>query len=152
MAYVTAEARQNLLDEIAGAIDEIARALAELGAAYELLDEHSGDRMEAQLFRPAQSAYGKAKKTHAEFAARYGLPTRAFAQPGSTSASRDARTHLQRAVESIEEAEDLLIDLQDSGMPSEVGDPQLRSGIADVRSLLGELEAQAPQFLRTLGR
>jgi hypothetical protein len=152
MAYVTAEARQRLLDEVAGSIEELARALAALGAAYDLLDEHSADRLEEQLFRPAQSAFGKARRTHAEFAARYGLPSRTFEQPSAGAHARDPREYLRRAIESIEEAEDLFVDLQDSGMPVEVGDAQLRAGIAEIRGLLAQLESRAPQFMRTLGR
>jgi hypothetical protein len=72
MAYVTAEARQELLDAIADATDEIGLALAILGTAYEQLDDHSADTLEEQLFRPVQSAYGRAKRTHAGFAERYG--------------------------------------------------------------------------------
>jgi hypothetical protein len=54
MAYVTNEARQHLLDGIADATDEIGAALAALGAAYEQLDEHTADRLDAELFRPVQ--------------------------------------------------------------------------------------------------
>ena len=41
MTYVAAEARQQLLDTLAEATDALARALAALGAAYELLDERA---------------------------------------------------------------------------------------------------------------
>ena len=47
MAYTTAEARQQLLDDLAHAVDEIGVALAALGGAYELLDEHTADRLAA---------------------------------------------------------------------------------------------------------
>jgi hypothetical protein len=70
IAYVTNEARQDLLDGIADTIDEIGAALAALGAAYEQLDEHTADRPEAELFRPVQVAYGRAQRTHAAFAER----------------------------------------------------------------------------------
>ena len=56
MAYASKEARQDLLDTIADAIDEVAVALAALGAAYEQLDERSADELEEQLFRPVQVA------------------------------------------------------------------------------------------------
>src|SRR5919108_2114460 len=78
MAYGTHEARQELLGAIARAIDEIAVALAALGAAYEQLDERTAARLEEQLFRPVQAAYGRLKRTHASFAERHGLPRRAF--------------------------------------------------------------------------
>ena len=76
MSYTNAEARQDLLDAVAEAIDELAVALAALGAAYEQLDEHHADELEAQLFRPVQVAYGRAKRTHTGFAERSGLPVR----------------------------------------------------------------------------
>jgi len=152
MTYIAAEARQRLLDEIADAIDELGRALSALAAAYELLDERSADRMEEMLFGPVQKAYGRAKRTHAEFAARHRLPGRDFAQPSAGPISRDPRDYLQRSVEAVEEAEDLFVELQDSMMPVQVGDPELRAGLADVRGLVAQAEAAAPQFLRALGR
>ena len=65
MSYTSAEARQELLDGFAVAIERIGLALAALGAAYEQLDEYNADRLEAQLFGPVQLAYGRAKSTHA---------------------------------------------------------------------------------------
>jgi hypothetical protein len=37
-------------------------------------------------------------------------------------------------------------------MPVEVGDPELRAGLAEVRELLGDVRARAREFVRTLGR
>jgi hypothetical protein len=37
-------------------------------------------------------------------------------------------------------------------LPVEVGDPQLRAGLAAVRELIGGLRAQARELVRTLGR
>jgi hypothetical protein len=34
----------------------------------------------------------------------------------------------------------------------EVGDPELRAGLAEVRELLGAVSARAREFTRTLGR
>jgi hypothetical protein len=87
VAYITAEARQQLLDDMAGAIEALGAALADLGAAYELLDEQTADRVEEQLFRPVQQAYGRAKRTYAEFAGRYSLNVRDFppGRPGAAS-------------------------------------------------------------------
>ena len=78
MAYNTAEARQELLDDVAEAIDDLSVALAALGEAFEQLDDYNAERLEEELFRPVQRAYGRAKRTHAEFAGRYGLPTQSF--------------------------------------------------------------------------
>jgi len=57
MAYSAAEARQEILDRTAEAADHLGAALAALGAAYELVDEATGDRLERALFRPVQVAY-----------------------------------------------------------------------------------------------
>jgi hypothetical protein len=147
-----AEVRQELLDGIGDAIDELATGLAALGAAYELLDERSADRLEEELFGPVQKAYGRAKRTYGDFAARYGLAARAFEQPASSSGSRDVRRFLDRAVEAVDESEEILIDLQDSGRPVEYGDAELRAGLAGVRDLVGNVRASARLFTRTLGR
>ena len=56
-------------------------ALASLTEAYEMLDESTGDRVEQELFRPVQMAYGRAKRTHAEFAERHQLVGREFEAP-----------------------------------------------------------------------
>ena len=152
MAYVTGEAREDLLQAVADAIDEIGLALAALGAAYELLDERSADRLEEELFRPIQVAYGRAKRTHAGFAERYGLAGRTFTQPSPGAPSQGVKSFLERAVDAVGEADDILADLQDSMRPVEVGDAELRAGLAEVRELVGRLRGQAREFIRTLGR
>src|SRR3954454_24512785 len=78
MPYSTAEARQQLLDDIAVATEDIGVALAVLTEAYAHLEEGMAARMEEELFRPVQVAYGRARRTHTGFAERHGLPTRAF--------------------------------------------------------------------------
>ena len=152
MAYITAQARQQLLDDVAEAIEHVGMALAALGAAYELLDERSADRLEDELFRPVQSAYGRAQRTHSAFAARYGLLGRKFAQPSPGLPSQGVRGFLERAVGSVDEAEATLVELQDSMRPVDVGDPELRAGLAEVRELVGNLRARAREFMRTFGR
>jgi hypothetical protein len=62
------------------------------------------------------------------------------------------RALVDRAVEDIAAADDLLADLQDSMRPVEVGDAELRAGLADVRARLGPLPEAARDFIRTLGR
>jgi hypothetical protein len=153
MPYGTREARQELLDEIARAIDELAVALAALGAAYEQLDEHTADRLEEQLFRPVQVAYGRLKRTHAAFAQRHGLPAREFAPAAAPGLpSQGVRGFLDRAQEAVEDADAVLSELQDSMRPVEVGDPPLRAGLAEVRALLADLTARARELVRVLGR
>jgi hypothetical protein len=141
-----------MLDTLGDAVDEIAAALAALGEAYEALSTGPGDRLEEALFRPVQAAYGRAKKTHAGFAQRQGLPPRVFvpAKPGRPSTG--IRGFIDEAVDSVGEADRVLAELQDSMMPVEVGDPELRAGLSEVRELLGDVRVQAREFVRTLGR
>jgi hypothetical protein len=152
MAYIAGEARQELLDTIAAATDELGVALAALGAAYEQLDEHSGDRLEEKLFRPVQVAYGRAKRTHAGFAERHGLPGRSFEPASAGLPSQGVKGFLDRALEAVGVADHMLAELQDSMRPVEVGDPELRAGLAEVRELVGGVSGQGREFLRTFGR
>jgi hypothetical protein len=152
MTYVSQEARQRLLDSIAEATDLLGAALAALGDAYEQLDEASADRLEAELFRPVQVAYGRARRTHAGFAERHQLPGREFQPAGSGAPSHGVRGFLEMALENVEEADYELAELQDSLMPVEVGDAELRAGLAEVRELIGVLPDRAREFLRVFGR
>ena len=152
MAYSTADARQQLLDQVAAAADEVGVALAALGEAYELLDEATGDRLEEQLFRPVQTAYGRVKRTHAEFAGRHGLPGRAFEPAVRGLPSQGVRGFVDGAVEALARADQTLGTLQDSMLPVEVGDAELRAGLSEVRRLLGDVPGRARQFVRVLGR
>jgi hypothetical protein len=152
MAYVTREAREELLGIIAEAIDEIGVALAALGAAYEQLDERAGDRLEEQLFRPVQVAYGRAQRTHTGFAERHGLATRTFEPATPGVPSQGVASFLERAVDAVATADEMLIELQDSMRPVEVGDAELRAGLAEVRALIEELPDRARLFMRSFGR
>jgi hypothetical protein len=152
MAYTSAEGRQELLDTLAGVIEQIGSALSDLGAAYEQLDERNADRLEAELFGPVQVAYGRAKSTHAGFAARQGLTSRAFEAPSPGIPSTGARGFIDGAVNAVAEADSALSALQDSSLPTEVGDMELRAGLTDVRELLGGVRQRARELERTLGR
>ncbi len=152
MSYLADDARQELLDAIAEAIDELGVALAALGDAYEQLDEHSADTLESELFRPVQVAYGRAQRTYGAFAARYRLRSRSFepVQPGRPSTG--VKGFLEQAVEQVGFAEQSLAELQDSLRPVEVGDPELRAGLGEVRSLLADLAPRAERFVSRFGR
>jgi hypothetical protein len=152
VSYNAREARQELLDTLSDSIDEIAAALAALGGAYEQLSTVPADKLEEELFRPVQAAYGRAKRTHAGFAERQGLPDRTFAPANEGLPSTGIRGFVDSAVDSVAEADAILSELQDSMMPVEVGDPELRAGLAEVRELLGEVRGRAREFVRTLGR
>jgi len=153
MTYTSDEGRRELLAATAEAADAIGVAIAALGAAYELVDEDTADRLEAELFAPAQAAYGRLKRGHAEFAARTGLAAHAFAPaPEPSAPSTGAHGYVEEAAEAAERADDVLSELQDSMLPVEVGDPELRAAIADVRTRLAAVPAGAGELLRTLGR
>ncbi len=153
MTYTSDEGRRELLAATAEAADAIGVALTALGAAYELVDDDTGDRLESGLFAPAQAAYGRMKRGHAEFAARAGLAAHAFAPaPEPSAPSSGAHGFVEEAAEAAERADDILSELQDSMLPVEVGDPELRATIADVRTRLAEVPAGAHELLRTLGR
>lgn len=152
MAYITAEARQQLLDALAGAADEIGVALASLGEAFEQLDDYNADKLETELFGPIQLAYGRAKRTHAGFADRYELPSRAFEPAVPGHPSQGVRGFLDHAAHAAGEADATLATLQDSMLPVEVGDAELRAGLAEVRSLLAGLPGRTREFVRLLGR
>src|SRR5947209_8093398 len=129
MAYTSESARAQLLDQLAEAVDHLAAALAILGEAYEQVDEHTAELLEEQLFRPVQGAYGRARRTHSEFAQRYGLSARAFAAGSPGAHSADPRVHLERAITAIEQADQVVAEMQDSMLPVEVGDRELRGGL-----------------------
>jgi hypothetical protein len=152
MAYASQQARQDLLASVAEAIDELGRALAALGDAYDLLDERTADLLEEQLFRPLQAAYGRAQRTHAAFAARHDLEGRSFEPTGPGAPSRGVREFVETAADAVTEADDILAELQDSMLPVEVGDAELRAGLAEVRELLDPLPQRAEQLLRGFGR
>lgn len=152
MTYTTADARQGLLDTVAVAIEQLGLALAALGEAYEQLDEQSAERLESELFRPVQIAYGRAQRTYAGFAERHSLPARTFAPATPGAPSSGARGFIDSAVDAVASADHALSELQDSMAPVEVGDAELRDGLREVRELIGRLSASARNFVRTLGR
>ena len=152
VAYSTAEARQELLDDVAAATDDLGAALAALGEAYEHLDDATGDRLEEALFRPVQVAYGRAKRTHAEFAQRVGVPGRTFVQPEPGHPSQGVKGFIDSAVSATTRADDRLSALQDSLRPVDVGDAELRAGLSEVRRLIDGVPARARDLTRVIGR
>jgi hypothetical protein len=152
MVRSTAEARQQLLDAIGEATEAIGTALVYLGAAHEQLDEHNADKLEEELFRPVQLAYGRARRTHAQFAARHGLASRNFEPPSPGLPSTGARGFIDAAVTAVGRADSTLATLQDSLLPVEVGDAELRAALAGLREMVGGLDDRAHDLVRTLGR
>ena len=152
MAYVAAEARQQLVDDLGRAVDELNMALAALGAAYEQLDEQSADRLEEQLFLPVQAAYAAARRTLGGFAERHGLESRTFESASAGLPSQGVKGFLENAVEAVGKADGAIAEIQDSMMPVEVGDTELRAGLAEVREAVGAVRIRAREFVRTFGR
>jgi hypothetical protein len=144
--------RQELLDGLRDAITELEFATASLGEAYELLDTASADRMEEQLFRPLQLASGRAKRTAAAFAERSGLDAPVPGTDSLAHPSSGARAFIDAAVQAAGRADLALIELQDSPWLVEVGDTELRAGVADVRLHLSGVAGAAREFSRVLGR
>lgn len=152
MAYTNESARRQLLDDLAEAVEQLAVALATLGEAYDELDEQTADTLERQLFRPVQSAYGRARRTHSEFAQRHQLPDRRFEGGSPGVHSGDPRVYLERAVEAAERADQVIAGMQDSLLPVEVGDRELRDGLTETRELIAQVPARGRALLRTIGR
>lgn len=152
MAITAREARERILEELGAAVDGTAFAVACLGAAYEQLSVMAADRLEAELYRPVQKAYGRGKRTHDQFAERCGLPGREFDSPSAGRPSQGVKAFVEGALHAAAAADHRIAELQDSMLPIESGDAELRAGLAEVRDLLGELPGAARDFLRTLGR
>jgi hypothetical protein len=152
MSYTTAEGREQILGDLAAAIEQIAESLAALGEAYEQLDEQSADALERDLFRPVQSAYGRAQRTYTEFAARHDLPGRTFAPASPGHPSQGVKGFLESAVDAVARADGELATLQDSMLPIEGGDPELRAGLEQVRTLIGTIRGRAHELVRRFGR
>jgi hypothetical protein len=152
VAYTTIEGRQRILDELGAAADEIAVALALLSEAYEHLDEQAAERLEEELFQPLQAAYGRAKRVHGGFAGRHELGGRTFQTPSPVAPSNGPKDLIEAAVEATTKADGMLAELQDSMLPVEVGDVELRAGLSEVRELVGGTRGRAREVTRTLGR
>ena len=152
MVQTTVEARRELLDAVAQATDALGLALASLGAAYEQLDEVRADELEERLFRPVQLAYGRARRIHSGFAERHALASRSFEPPSPGLASIGVRGFIDNAVAAIGRADGAIVSLQDSLLPVEVGDPELRAALAELRELVAGLADRARELARTIGR
>lgn len=152
MAITAREAREKILEDLGSAVDHLALAVACLGEAYDLLTVGPADRLESDLYRPVQKAFGRCKRTHSGFAERSGLPAREFASPAPGRPSQGVKSFLERALVATAEADRAVADLQDSMLPIESGDAELRAGLTEVRELLGGAPTATREFLRTLGR
>ena len=149
----TLEAREEIVAELGRSIDRIALATACLGQAYELLDETTADRLEGALFRPG-AARLRAREADAGGVRRRGstCPSAPLEQPSAGVPSQGVKRFVERGGEAAADADRVLAELQDSMLPIEAGDAELRAGLAEVRELLAEVPAAVREFLRTFGR
>jgi hypothetical protein len=152
MPYTNLAARQQLVDSLSAATAELADAIAALGEAHEQLDDQQADRLEEELFRPLQRAYARARRTQEGFAARYSLPLQDAEPPVIGVPSTGVKGFVELAVAAVVRADNELAAIQDSLMPIEVGDPELRAGLTEIRQLVNGLSHRARAFLRTFGR
>lgn len=151
MSFTNAEGRSQLLDEVTGAVGDLGVAIQCLSEAYEALDDDTADRLEEQIFRPVQGAYGRLRRTRTAFAARYGLED-GLGEMESDVGVHDPRTYIERALDAVQAADQRIAELQDSMLPVDVGDPEVRAGLSETRSLIGDVPARGRLILRTLGR
>jgi hypothetical protein len=152
MSYTTQEGRDRILRDLSEATGQIELALSYLTDAYELVDEGVADRLESELFAPVQAAFALARRTRSEFTRRYSL---ADADSDATHAGarpHQARGLIEGAAEAIEQADHWIAELQDSMLPVEVGDPELRAGLSETREVMATMPAHARELVRTLGR
>jgi hypothetical protein len=152
MAQTMVEARQQILDDLAGALDQLGLAVASLSEAFEQLAVDPADKLEADLYRPVQRAYGRGKRTHAQFAERVGLQGDTFEPPSAGPSSQGVKELVQRMAAALADADRRVAELQDTMLPIEAGDAELRAGLGEVRELLEPVPRAAAMFLRSLGR
>ncbi len=146
------DARQQLLNSVGQAADQLAQALALLTEAFEQLDDQQAERLEEALFRPVQRAYGRAKRSCAAYAERNAMAAPTLTAPTPPAPSLGVKGLIDNAVELVGEVENELVMLQDSLMLVELGDADLRAGLAEVRQALAGVFDDARAFVRTFGR
>ena len=146
------EARRQILDELGQAVDQLAVAIDALGEAYEAADERTAETLETELFRPVQGAYGRARRTRSGFAERHQLELDTPPGAAAGAPSGDPRVHLERAIAALEQADQVIAEMQDSMLPVEVGDRELRDGLTAVRELIAAAPGEARGLVRLSGR
>ena len=155
MAYVTSEARQELLDEVARATDGSASRWRR--SALPTSSSTSADRRPAGgAAVPARAGRVRPRPAHLCRVRRApaGSPAATFAAPQSAGLpSQGVRGFIERASGRGRRGADVILaDLQDSMRPVEVGDAELRAGLAEVRELLGDGAREARELMRMFGR
>jgi hypothetical protein len=151
VSYTTESGRQQILEDAAAAAYPLNSALAAIAEIYDHLDEPTADRMETIVFKPLQGGYGQLRRTLTEFAARSGLEPPLFGEPPVALPS-GAHAVLEQIAEWAQQADQMIAELQDSLLPVEVGDPELRAGLSGMRTQIASVPGACVSLLRTLGR
>ena len=99
-----------------------------------------------------QASLGRAKRTHTEFARRSGLPADLPEPAAGGHRPHGAQALIEAAADAVDQADHWIAELQDSMLPVEVGDPELRAGLSEARTLMTPLPGRARELVRTLGR
>ena len=153
MAYTSREGRERILRDVADAAAALMGAQESLGEAHELLDDATAERLEIDLYGPVRDATKRALAAGTAFAGRSGLT---FERPAGEHHARTrgdgAREFVDAAVALVARADETLAELQDSMLPIEVGDSELRESLAAARRTIAPVGASAHAFERTLGR
>ena len=150
------EARQELLDDLATAIDELAIALAVFGAAYELLDETAPPTAwrravspVADRLRPREAPLRRLRRPLLAQAPHLQATERVLGSQG-------VRAFLERAVRSHRRGRQAFVELQSSMMPVEVGDrscaPTSPRCVSSSRPTHGERPRASARTLRPLNQ
>jgi hypothetical protein len=80
------------------------------------------------------------------------LAPREFDQRSAGLPSTGAKGFIDNAVVAVGKADTDLATLQDSLLPVDVGDPELRAALAELRELVGGVSRRARELVRVIGR
>jgi hypothetical protein len=151
VSYTNDSGRRQILEDAAAAVGALSYGIAVLTEIYEQLDDPSADRLEALVFKPLQSGYGLLRRTLTEFATRYGMRSPAFPDP-SQALPTDPRAALEHVADAAVQADEMLSELQDTLLPVEVGDAELRAGLSGTRTAIASVPGQCAELIRLFGR
>ena len=152
MAYTNAQAREQLLAELAAAADEVGLALACLGEATSSSTRPPPSASRTSCSARSRRPTGRRSAPTPNSPAGTGLPEHEFEAARPQVREHDASAIMERAAAAVSRADLALATLQDSMLPVDVGDPPLRAGLEQVRMALADTSRRTREITRTLGR